>query len=498
AGATGSIIWNLGALPVPSNPDDVLASLSFILRATTDCALLVNASCGSNISLGGSISGTGGTSGVPFTLQLIQGYETEGNCIGEPIGTPNILPIDSEQYVEDNCGSYSATRNFYFCNITAPIQRSQVSASFPSGSRYYTEYPLTDTSVALNEFPASIGTRTYYAIPPGSTTCVFQFTIEVSNINSVPTTQDVTYCLNEPASPLTATPSDAPTAPSVYTLYYYVDNNPSTSAQTSIVPSTANAGAVTYYVAEGYSNSCISPVRVPINVTIYGEDPEITAPSSIEIDGCDVNSITASNARYPFSATPSADIKDTYITPSYTATNDETVVSIIYIDVISPSVSCPLEVLRTFTITNSCGNTETAVQNITITQSDFALPTNGASTVACLADAKVEPSAPIVNDACGNAMTPDLKTTPADVACEGAMVWVYTYTDCMGNSHDWSYTYTIDISTAPIVPENAGSTVECLTDVVQPTAPVVTDACGNNLVPVITESANPIGEGTKT
>src|SRR5690606_2480028 len=325
AGATGSIIWNLGALPVPSNPDDVLASLSFILRATTDCALLVNASCGSNISLGGSISGTGGTSGVPFTLQLIQGYETEGNCIGEPIGTPNILPIDSEQYVEDNCGSYSATRNFYFCNITAPIQRSQVNASFPSGSRYYTEYPLTESSVALTEFPAAIGIRTYYAIPPGSATCVLQFTIEVTSTSSFPTAQAITYCLNETASPLTAPPSDAPTAPSAYILYYYVDDNPSTTPQTSIVPSTTTPGTVTYYVAEGYSNSCISPVRIPITVTVQGGTLEITAPNNIAIDGCDVNSITASNARYPFSATPSADIKDTYITPSYTATNDETV-----------------------------------------------------------------------------------------------------------------------------------------------------------------------------
>src|SRR5690606_38642670 len=131
-------------------------------------------------------------------------------------------------------------------------------------------------------------------------------TIEVTNINSVPTTQDITYCLNETASPLTATPSDGLSASSAYTLYYYADNNPSTPAQTSIVPSTTTLGTVTYYVAEGYSNSCISPVRVPIKVTVQGEKPVITAPSNIEIDGCDVNSITISNARYPYSATQSA------------------------------------------------------------------------------------------------------------------------------------------------------------------------------------------------
>src|SRR5690606_20829884 len=105
---------------------------------------------------------------------------------------------------------------------------------------------------------------------------------------------------------------------------------------------------VTYYVAEGYSNSCISPVRVPIKVTVQGEKPVITAPSNIEIDGCDVNSITISNARYPYSATQSANIKDNYITPSYTASTGDTIESITYIDVISPDASCPLSVFRTF------------------------------------------------------------------------------------------------------------------------------------------------------
>ena len=62
AGATGSIIWNLGTLPSTGNPNEVLADISFTLKATTDCSLLVNANCDSTISLGGSISGTGATS----------------------------------------------------------------------------------------------------------------------------------------------------------------------------------------------------------------------------------------------------------------------------------------------------------------------------------------------------------------------------------------------------------------------------------------------------
>ncbi|GGG49895.1 HYR-like domain-containing protein [Bizionia arctica] len=287
-GATGSIVWEIGTLPVPTNPNDILATLSFELVATTDCALLVNASCGTNISLGGSISGVGNTSQTSFNQNLIQGFNATGNCIGEPIPTPYIIPINSQQYVTENCGSYTAVRDFYFCNIgTTPIQTSQVSAEFPQGSRYYNEYPLTPTTTeynASNPFPPVTGT--YYAIPPGSSTCYYQFTIHVEVITSTPTATDVFYCLNETASPLTATPSAQGNL-----LFYYINNNPNTIGQTSITPSTTAAGSTTYYVAEGLDEDCVSPNRIPIVVTVYDE---ITITlESITPTTCNVNNIGA-------------------------------------------------------------------------------------------------------------------------------------------------------------------------------------------------------------
>jgi len=76
------------------------------------------------------------------------------------------------------------------------------------------------------------------------------------------------------------------------------------------------------------------------------------------------------------------------------------------------------------------------------------------------------------------------------------MDWVFTYTDCAGNTADWTYTYTIDIP-AFTVPVNVTSSVVCIADVVVPSAPVVTDACGNTLTAVMTQNANPICVGDK-
>ncbi len=56
-----------------------------------------------------------------------------------------------------------------------------------------------------------------------------------------------------------------------------------------------------------------------------------------------------------------------------------------------------------------------------------------------------------------------LTTTPVDIACDGDMVWEYTYTDCAGHAHIWSYTYTI-VTPDFTLPADGSSTVDCLVD----------------------------------
>ena len=88
------------------------------------------------------------------------------------------------------------------------------------------------------------------------------------------------------------------------------------------------------------------------------------------------------------------------------------------------------------------------------------------------------------------------------VDCEGTITYTYVYTDCEGNTQDWVYTYTIDHITAPVVPANGASSVQCLASATAPTTPSVTDACGTVIIPtgpVITDAINPTTmEGTRT
>ncbi|WP_243350303.1 hypothetical protein, partial [Parabacteroides sp. FAFU027] len=148
-----------------------------------------------------------------------------------------------------------------------------------------------------------------------------------------------------------------------------------------------------------------------------------------------------------------------------------------------------------FTYKDCSGHSHDWSYIYTIAQPDFTLPASGDSTVNCPADA-VRPTAPVVKDACGNILTPTV-SEPTLISCDGNMTYVFTYKDCSGHSHDWSYIYTIAQPDFTL-PASGDSTVNCPADAVQPTAPVVKDACGNILVPTITEPSLVSCDGNMT
>lgn len=90
------IKWNIGNLPiVAGDPDFLLGTLTFQLRITEDCAILINAGCFPEISLSaGNITGQGSISGVAFTENFFQGYDSTSGC-DVPIDGSIIVAIDN-------------------------------------------------------------------------------------------------------------------------------------------------------------------------------------------------------------------------------------------------------------------------------------------------------------------------------------------------------------------------------------------------------------------
>jgi hypothetical protein len=57
-------------------------------------------------------------------------------------------------------------------------------------------------------------------------------------------------------------------------------------------------------------------------------------------------------------------------------------------------------------------------------------------------------------------ITPVAGVAPSPLTCEGDMVYTSRTTDCAGNTHVWTYTYTIDIPDFTL-PADGRSTVNC-------------------------------------
>lgn len=278
-GSNGSIVWNIGALPVPTSPNDVLAELSYTLSATEDCLILANTECENVIEVNGTIGGIGAITGTSLLKNFISGYNQSTNCSGSPITDPISVPINASEFVLENCSDVQTSYSFIFCGLqnSQIIQTNQISGSFPVGTRFFDSNPVTTSSVEYTTagFPAIPGTSTYYAYPQGiDAPCAIELTITVidSSLTTVPEVVDYVYCLNETAEALTAVSSN-----NTNSIYYYSDLGGSPSGQ--IIPSTAVAGNFVYYAVEAISNNCISTGVAPINVTVY--EPGTAALSGI-------------------------------------------------------------------------------------------------------------------------------------------------------------------------------------------------------------------------
>ncbi|NLN96449.1 MAG: T9SS type A sorting domain-containing protein, partial [Bacteroidales bacterium] len=108
-------------------------------------------------------------------------------------------------------------------------------------------------------------------------------------------------------------------------------------------------------------------------------------------------------------------------------------------------------------------------------------PAPVSSIVECYADI-TEPELPTVVDACGNVLSPTVSSPEVESNydnCEGTVTYTYTFKDCAGLELAWNYTYTIDLQTAPVVPDNGEATVNCFADASEPILPEVYDHCGN-------------------
>ena len=135
----------------------------------------------------------------------------------------------------------------------------------------------------------------------------------------------------------------------------------------------------------------------------------------------------------------------------------------------------------------------------------YEVPQNDGTNVECLSEVSV-PTAPVVTNNCDSIIPSTLFNSDTNWTidnCEGTIAFTYRYEDCVGREGFWTYTYTIDRTTAPHQNGNVETrrVVACMGDTAAPTVlPEVEDVCGNILpapAPVVTMPTNSCQDSVK-
>ena len=110
--------------------------------------------------------------------------------------------------------------------------------------------------------------------PVGCVSDSLPVTVIVSG-SSVPVPDNVTYCLNESALPISATASVVNNSTATWEVVYYDADGNELTSDADRTPSTATAGTITYYVSQReVGNPTNESGKVPLTVTVV----EITTP----------------------------------------------------------------------------------------------------------------------------------------------------------------------------------------------------------------------------
>jgi hypothetical protein len=104
---------------------------------------------------------------------------------------------------------------------------------------------------------------------------------------------------------------------------------------------------------------------------------------------------------------------------------------------------CEGTVVWLYRYTDCTGKTYDWKYTIDVEYEDFQIPlADKVETITC-PDQLYTPTPPVVYDNCGVLLVPKGPEISPIPDCEGTVTYVWTYTDCEGNTHDWKHTFVI-------------------------------------------------------
>ncbi|MBD3626791.1 hypothetical protein [Cyclobacterium sp.] len=143
-GVAGSIVWEIGEIPLPEDPEEVLALLEFTLMVTTDCFIWANFNCESTFSVDGQLSGTGSISQSAYSnVPFASGFMGEACEAAARYGPIEVPVVGQAEFVARQCSGQESGSTLGpiqlpdFCEGDPPVDLSTLISPSREGLSVY-------------------------------------------------------------------------------------------------------------------------------------------------------------------------------------------------------------------------------------------------------------------------------------------------------------------------------------------------------------------------
>jgi hypothetical protein len=302
-GTYGSLVWDIGEIPVSNEPSEIFASLTYTVKVTEDCFVLANNNCEPFVSMDGTVSGIGKNSQHAFSnLPFIKGF-LEEECAGEAdFGPIEISIVGKSEFAALHCqgqNPFPSLENLDlpdFCQGDPPTDLNTIIMPSQKG---YSVYFFTEPegSTPLNNYQVNTALPSNEQVwvsegPEGACTGLrVPITISVVPRAPSPEVLDIMVCqFSEKVEYLVITDP-------IYRLNFYEDNDPSSQSLSSPpLLDPIEEGEFSVWVSQSREGECESP-RVKVRIVV--EDCSFIPLIKLEITA-DVDTFSEVNEEIKF------------------------------------------------------------------------------------------------------------------------------------------------------------------------------------------------------
>ena len=491
-GPSGTLIWDIGTLPVPVSPTTILGELKYKIKITEDCFLLKNSNCVPAASLFGYINGIGAITGIQIINKpFIQGYVTSGLCIGDPILNPITTMIDATNFINQNCQNTINELVFNYCSPISQVPFNSIASNYPIGTQFYNNYPVNGSTIEYtnsNPFPNTLGSLNYYAVPPNANGCYYTLKINIDTNPTITSPQSVNIngCNSSVISTLVY--SETPVNINLQDFINASGNVSNNQLNYTISYVDTSNGSCPLVVTRTYTiiTSCSTQTITQTFTIIDTTNPVILVQASnLEVQ-CDGNGNTeALNAWLASNGGASASDNCSNVT----WTNNFTSVS----DTCGATGSASV----TFTATDNCGNSAATTATFTIIDttnpvilvqaSNLEVQCDGNGNTEALNAWLASNGGASASDNCSNVTWTNNFTSVSDTCgATGSASVTFTATDNCGNSAATTATFTIIDTTNPVFTSELPQNISVSCDAVpNPVIMTGTDNCSDVTINVL-------------